>query len=418
MDGGASRWSHSRVPLGCHGNAVRARLGSPIGEIPRRSKFVPLYDPDLLWSLRDDVAIVRARERQLHRLSDADRAEVLCDALNGAGPFHLKRVDVEAFRSIEEANFDTSSLTVLVGRNGAGKSSILEAIQRQLAAPSGRDPSPSVAFTVSGSRPFDSQRAREIGADRAIGESDAVAASVILLVEALLARPTLSGVPGRWVAALALDDTWAKAGLVAEVGEAARSTDERSLLYGLLSAAEWAFTFGVGPIERLPIQGPHIRLTVFGADPGFMSDRLYEEIPRIAAVVPPTSSPLNRVLTDVDPGTSDAPLDAELMRLLREESLESSDRGRALSSGTLDDLSWCGNLIRVKRRRRVGRPVWRSAWRKATSKTSVRSTLTMLPTSSRPRPGSRLRCTRAPPYGGAAFRRSNLLSTRSPATRS
>ncbi|HEX2701612.1 MAG TPA: DUF2813 domain-containing protein, partial [Acidimicrobiales bacterium] len=182
-----------------------------MGVVALGSRAADVYNPSLLEALYDHPSVVKSRERRVHSLRDAERFDELRVPLAEAQFDHLRRVTVWDFRTItDRASIPLDTLTVLIGKNAAGKSSLMDAIRI------GLDPNseaaeipyrmwPSLEFIVTGTPSFTDRTAREVAAYSAIGLSDDLAAVVIPIAEQLLEHPTLIGKPGEWHAALCLE---------------------------------------------------------------------------------------------------------------------------------------------------------------------------------------------------------------------
>jgi len=87
------------------------------------------YDPDLLIDLRSNPKVLASRERRSFTLSDRERVEAIQSYFNTAvGLYRLAAVQIHDFHSIKSLTFDPDQLTILIGKNGAGKSSIITAL--------------------------------------------------------------------------------------------------------------------------------------------------------------------------------------------------------------------------------------------------------------------------------------------------
>src|SRR5262249_9003269 len=71
----------------------------------------------------------RARKRQPHPYGRRSAASLSARPHPCTVPSMLREVTVEGFKAVRRATLDLGEFTLLIGRNGAGKSSVLEAIQ-------------------------------------------------------------------------------------------------------------------------------------------------------------------------------------------------------------------------------------------------------------------------------------------------
>ena len=269
--------------LGCNSQALRHQIGPPLGVVAVGSKPVDVFDPALLAELATNPKVIASRNSRAQGLKDPERLEVLTEAFDELTDFVLKQVRVRSFRSIDDTTVPLGGLTVLVGRNGAGKSSLLHAIASSLQVHTGVEPSDrpgEVQFALSAASHADTAPAHRLAAYLAIGESLATASLVIPLIDRLVREPILLGGPGRWsVAVSRASDGAASSTIEAHL----RSEEVKSrLLHDLLTAVLETDVDELVPVRRLQVEGPRIAATIIGGDTSALGDRLFDEIPAAA----------------------------------------------------------------------------------------------------------------------------------------
>ncbi|HVX18121.1 MAG TPA: hypothetical protein VHA73_08810 [Acidimicrobiales bacterium] len=182
--------------LGCHYQTVRPLLGEEIGRTTFSTRPVPNYDPALLWPLRTHPKVLASREQRARALQDHERRAEIQAYFSTVGNYQVTRANVEGFRCIYEAVVPVSPLTVLAGRNGAGKTSLLNALALSPATDGlyGDDRHPSdVIFEVQGTALPTAPDPDLVGWYLAIGLDDAVAEVFVPLAAKVLREATLVG---------------------------------------------------------------------------------------------------------------------------------------------------------------------------------------------------------------------------------
>jgi predicted ATPase len=266
--------------LGCTSQALRHYVGSPLGVVAQSSKPIDVYDPALFDQLRDHPKIVASRERRVPKLTDKERAEALVSALDEVTAFRLKRVSVHGFRTIEEATIEVDGLGVLVGKNGAGKSSLLTATANGLANASGDQAPERLTLMLDAQWPGERDLARRIGAYMAIQESDDVAAAVIGVVECLLMNPSIVGrPPQQWYATLPRETSELAREIFVRLGEEVHFGSVTNAR--LVELAFRADTDEYWPPFLWLRNGPRIRVSVIGTPSEDIERQLFSSIPEM-----------------------------------------------------------------------------------------------------------------------------------------
>lgn len=190
--------------LGCSPNVLKTLLPSPVGEIisGRTTGLHPVFEPNLLVELSDHPQVKASRERRERSVSDTDRKRCLEEFFESARDHTISHVFVSNFRTIGAASFPTSSLSVLFGKNGAGKSSILDAIDLELkrssypAIPAKGDKI--AEFVVSLTTDASEDDLLVLAAYMALGLKAAVRNDVEEFLLEILTRPLAIGTNERW----------------------------------------------------------------------------------------------------------------------------------------------------------------------------------------------------------------------------
>jgi energy-coupling factor transporter ATP-binding protein EcfA2 len=269
--------------LGCHWQTVKSIAGDPLGTIVSGNKPVDIWDPASLERLVDDPKVVAGRDKRVTRLNDTERLSELYPWFAGFSDFQLTHVGVSAFRSIADADFRLDALTVLIGRNGVGKSSLLDALR--LGLEHGNEfgggfysgsTSRSLVLAAAGSPPPGSDPGLR-AAYCALGLPAEVDEVVFELLRAFLLRPAIVGAPGRWQGALVEDlDGFDRSRIedLPMTKSGSRLADE------LLAAAASDGLLNRG-VPSLALGGPGLQLLVLGGDIDAIGERLYEQVPGI-----------------------------------------------------------------------------------------------------------------------------------------
>jgi hypothetical protein len=272
--------------LGCNPQALTGRIGSPLGAVAIGSRAADVYSPALLETLYDHPSVVTSRQRRMQSLRDAERFDEVRVPLAETQFDSLRYVTVWNFRTItERASLPLDTLTVLIGKNAAGKSSLVDAIRLGLTPASEATAVPyqglpAFEFIVTGTPPINDRSAHEIAAYAAIGLADEMAAVLIPIAAQLLEHPTLIGKPGEWYAALCPKHlTVAAEAVQAQL----HATDSKSRFVAeLLSAAVGAETEPpYAAVRRLRSKTPPISFTTLGAQES-IGERLFALLPKIS----------------------------------------------------------------------------------------------------------------------------------------
>lgn len=270
--------------LGCNPQALTSRVGASLGAVAMGSRAVDVYRPELLGELYDHPSIAKSREVRIRNLKDGERFDEVRAELARAGPYHLRNVTVSGFRSIESAEIPFQTLTVLIGKNAAGKSSLLDAIRLGLAPEEafrelGRNSRLNLEFIATGESATTSQVAREVGAYCAIGMSDTLAVVLISIIEQLLTHPALIGKPGHWYAALSSEQRSSTSGSIAALLDA--GDGKSRFAHELLRASLGDVSHSYSAISRLQSKAPSINITTLGAQES-LGTRLFESMQEMA----------------------------------------------------------------------------------------------------------------------------------------
>lgn len=277
---GVTRAALARA-LGCTPQALAKVLPDPIGLGYGSKRSFDLYDSDLAYMLVDADPVRASRLRKSVRVTDTERRARIFDHLSELTGVEILRVEVGSFRSVNWLSFETSALTVLFGKNGAGKSTIIEALRRG-------------AGRVSSLRGLQGAGEPQVGLGLRVhvsrtAEECAVAASYLALglreperslVEdlwtALLQRPHAYGTPGNWMLAC---DPSARSSLLPTLKKLSNrerripSKVTEEMLEALSSATDEPF-----PIKRVEVQLPGIRVLSLSDDTSAIARDLYERI--------------------------------------------------------------------------------------------------------------------------------------------
>lgn len=120
--------------LGCTENVLKPLLGSPVGHFAHSNKLYPLWDKHLVFDLVDHPDVIASRRRRAKRVTPRKRELLLQSHIaswdvSGA---ELVGAFVRGFRSVAEVFVPLDGTTVLIGKNGVGKTNILEAVAHEV----------------------------------------------------------------------------------------------------------------------------------------------------------------------------------------------------------------------------------------------------------------------------------------------
>jgi energy-coupling factor transporter ATP-binding protein EcfA2 len=115
--------------LGCTTATVRDLMGEAVGKVlDHNNRAYDVFDPDLLYSLADHPLVIASRDRRSSSVTDQDRRDALDEAFQHRSGFEIRSASISNYHSIKHVFLPVDPLTVLFGRNGAGKSSIIDAL--------------------------------------------------------------------------------------------------------------------------------------------------------------------------------------------------------------------------------------------------------------------------------------------------
>ena len=260
--------------LGCTTEAIRAEVGDPIDVVGHRGRPLNIYDPDCFYDLLDHPKVIASRERRMRRLREEERVDALREAYARVAGFELSGIRVRDHRSIRDTYIDADGLTVLAGKNGAGKTALLSAVEEGLADTGSAREGP-LALYLTGMWNGTVEDAQLLGAYLSHGEPDDIAAVVIATVGKLLKEPTVVGLPGAWhvtapnsfdLNGSGEDPLETGSNLLSDIINLAHAPDRRAQL-----AVE---------VENVP----NVGVTVVGADVEAIGQRLYRAIPTLTKV--------------------------------------------------------------------------------------------------------------------------------------
>lgn len=270
--------------LGCSYQALKPLLRAPYATVAVRGKAIEVWHPDELHRLARHPKVLAARERKLMKPDDKDRLAMIGGFLALVEAWHLVHASIEGFRTIDFAEVDLDALTVLIGRNGAGKSSLLDAMRLAGAQTPDWDGGwAAVSFCAQGQQAGGSPDPRMIAAYCSIGLPEAMAEVVFSQLTSCLQRPTIVGKPKQWLL-----------GLPPSRADPDQKSIERLLMTAnmpgrliprLLEAASLDSDAPM-PLPGISVAGPDLSLTVLGADMESLGERLHRSLPEAVERIP------------------------------------------------------------------------------------------------------------------------------------
>ena len=264
--------------LGCAWQSLKPLVGKPIGLLTSTKRAsIPAYDPDLLMALRTHPAVFASRERRAAHITDRERVQLFWEYYGTVRDYRLHSVRIDGFRSIHSLSFAFDPLTILLGKNGAGKTSILSALSSALL---GYGSTPL-------SRPARLTLALRGGPDATGPSVDLIAACLALGLPAdhellvtpicatILSDATLAGAPNYWHLAVCPESVSMHRRRIEELCPAL--TSRTKLLAAIFETASHVVDTPE-PVLSVPIQGPGISVTVLKSDAETLGQRLLTEL--------------------------------------------------------------------------------------------------------------------------------------------
>lgn len=264
--------------LGCSPQSLVGLLSSPTGEVlsSRTTGLHQVYDPNLLFLLADHPKVVASRTRRLVTVVDADRRNSLDILFSSASRYEIVHVEITSFRTIQWVSFGTSTLSVLFGKNGAGKSSILDAIRTQFNTPDAGETDPCVELAVRFVTDSSADEAQVTAAYLALGVRSSLIDDIEDLITLMLRSPIAYGHNEHWL--LGVDPT---------VGERGRKLSNRLMgsvgslkgrLLQELVEASYRAVDEPQPIPSMALALPSVAVSTLSSDPGTLERRLFDQI--------------------------------------------------------------------------------------------------------------------------------------------
>jgi ABC-type cobalamin/Fe3+-siderophores transport system ATPase subunit len=269
--------------LACSSNALGSVLPDAIGlfQIGRTKAVVKLYDPALLAQLANHPKVLASRQRMLTRVNDTNRREMLADVLHSCHSPELKYLRVEDFRTVQDTAISIHPLTVLFGKNGAGKSSILDAVHLSLTREATWDcdekPLPA-HFGLRVRCELSDEEIATAAAYLALGIRAPLRDAVEQLFAGLLTAPLFYGRQGDW--AMGVDP-----GIAAELRPIAQRVAAEKLSSKIALELVSAFVAAVGephPVHALPLSMGSIAVSRLSSDTRDIERRVFDEVGTLA----------------------------------------------------------------------------------------------------------------------------------------
>ena len=297
LDGehGVSKAALARA-LGCTSASLDGIIGDPIGTVwtGMGSSPVKTYDPGLLQLLAAHPKVVASRSRRSLSVKDDDRRQRVQDFLGPRPSGELRRVAIRDFRSIQSASFMVDWFTVLFGRNGAGKTSILNALR--LAGDQRHSTGVDVSFEVELRSVGTLSDALEVACYLSLGTPRKLRRDVETVVYGMLTAPAAVGRPGEWYLA-------ASPALSPELRRTAVRLDGqlRSPVLSSIALAVAQSLEVARPIPPYPLSTRFIyEVLEVSADADAIEERLFE---RIAETIESAQQSATFIPGTVDPST-------------------------------------------------------------------------------------------------------------------
>jgi energy-coupling factor transporter ATP-binding protein EcfA2 len=297
LDGeqGVSKAALARA-LGCTPASLDGIIGDPIGTVwtGMGSSPVKTYDPGLLQLLAAHPKVVASRKRRSLSVEDDDRRQRVQDFLGTSLSGELRRVAIRDFRSIQSASFKVDWFTVLFGRNGAGKTSILNALR--LGGDQRHSTGVDVSFEIGLRSVGTLSDALEVACYLSLGTPRKLRCDVETVVYGILTAPAAVGRPGEWYLA-------ASPALSPELRRTADRLDGqlRSTVLSSIALAVAQSLEVAQPIPPYPLSTPFIyEVLEVSADADAVEERLFE---RIAETIESAKQSARFIPNSVDPST-------------------------------------------------------------------------------------------------------------------